>query len=202
MCISEITNSWRANCWNLLCWLWVKTQSIALPKPLMDLGDAQCNFTLPRNFLVWVRDISSYCRSRITSDMTCKLRRVKRFLRGKIQPESLPMSEMVLAFGSSPEKAGQTRRKLLIEDFAVYKQPTTYCKRQLSLPATSTQTHEQWSRRKKSSKWVQTWHVLAAKQLNFERALDKCGHTAHYKELPETANRASKVSGIQVRDWY
>ena len=58
--------------------------------------------------------------------MTCKLRRVKRFLRGKIQPESLPMSEMVLAFGSSPEKAGQTRRKLLIEDFAVYKQPTTY----------------------------------------------------------------------------
>ena len=189
MCISEITNSWRASCWNLLCWLWVKTQFIALPKPLMDLGDAQCNFILPRSFLVWVSDISS----RITSDMTCKLRRVKRFLRGKLQPESLPTSEMVLAFGSSPEKAGQTRRKLLIEDFAVYKQPTTYCKRQLSLPATSTQTHEQWSRRKKSSKWVQTWHVLAAKQLNFERALDKCGHTAHYKELTET--------GIQVRDW-
>ena len=67
--------------------------------------------------------------------MTCKLRRVKRFLRGKIQPESLPTSEMVLALGNSPEKAGQTRRKLLIEDFAVYKQPTTYCKRQLSLPA-------------------------------------------------------------------
>ena len=31
---------------------------------------------------------------------------------------------------------------------------------------------------------------LAAKHLNFERALDKCGHTAHYKELTETGNRA------------
>ena len=41
---------------------------------------------------------------------------------------------------------------------------------------------------------------LAAKHLNFERALDKCGHTAHYKELTETGNRASKLSGIQVSD--
>ena len=41
---------------------------------------------------------------------------------------------------------------------------------------------------------------LAAKHLNFERALYKCGHTAHYKEFTEIGNRASKVSGIQVSD--
>ena len=41
---------------------------------------------------------------------------------------------------------------------------------------------------------------LAAKHLNFVRTLDKCGHTAHYKELTETGNRASKLSGIQVSD--
>ena len=41
---------------------------------------------------------------------------------------------------------------------------------------------------------------LAAKHLNFVRALDKCGRTAHYKELTETGNRASKVSGFQVSD--
>ena len=41
---------------------------------------------------------------------------------------------------------------------------------------------------------------LAAKHLNFERALDRCGHTAHYEELTEIGNRASKVSGIHVSD--
>ena len=54
----------------------------------------------------------------------------------------------------SSEKAVPTRRKLLIVVFATsaYKLPTTssksyYCKRQLSLPATSTQTRELWYRR-------------------------------------------------------
>ena len=42
--------------------------------------------------------------------------------------------------------------------------------------------------------------MFAAKRLNFERALDKCGHTAHYKELTGTGNRASKLSGIQVNN--
>ena len=41
---------------------------------------------------------------------------------------------------------------------------------------------------------------LDAKRLNFVRVLDKCGHTAHYKELTATGNRASKLSGIQVSD--
>lgn len=55
MCANEIANSWRANCWNPLCWLWFRTQSIALPKPLIE-----CNFTLPWSFLVWVSDINLY----------------------------------------------------------------------------------------------------------------------------------------------
>ena len=40
---------------------------------------------------------------------------------------------------------------------------------------------------------------LAAKHLNFERALDKCSRAiwAHYRELNETGNR---VFGIQVSD--
>ena len=44
---------------------------------------------------------------------------------------------------------------------------------------------------------------LAAKHLNFERALDngqeQCRRLSHCKELTETGNRARKVSGIQIR---
>ena len=54
-----------------------------------------------------------------------------------------------------------------------------------------------WTRKEKIGwKWVQIWCLAAM----FVRTLDKCGHTAHYKELTETGNRASKLSGIQVRD--
>ena len=38
------------------------------------------------------------------------------------------------------------------------------------------------------AEWVKH-ECLAVKHLNFEMALDKCGHTAHYKELTETGNR-------------
>ena len=36
--------------------------------------------------------------------------------------------------------------------------------------------------------------MFGAKHLNFERALNRCGHTAHYKEMTETAETAHKKS--------
>ena len=57
-----------------------------------------------------------------------------------------------------------------------------------------------WTRNEKiGSKWVQT-SMFGRQTFEFVRALDKCGHTAHYKELTETGNHASKLSGIQVSD--
>ena len=36
--------------------------------------------------------------------------------------------------------------------------------------------------------------MFGEKHLNFERALNRCGHTAHYKEMTETAETAHKKS--------
>ena len=93
------------------------------------------------------------------------------------------------------EKPVSTRRKLLIEDFAtsVYKQPKTYCTKTTTVSSGNIHyAHPRAvipsfgsNRGHATRKQVQNGfkhECLAAKHLNFERALDKCGHTAHYKE--------------------
>ena len=117
---------------------------------------------------------------------------------------------MVVACGSSPEKAVPTRQKLVIEVFAtsVYKQPTTYCIKTRTVSSGDIHTHQRavipsFGFNRGHVREVQRGYkheCLVAKHLNFERALDKCGHTAHYEELTETGNRGSEVSGIQVSD--
>ena len=117
---------------------------------------------------------------------------------------------MVVACGSSPEKAVPTRRKLVIEVFAtsVYKQPTTYCIKTRTVSSGDIHTHQRavipsFGFNRGHVREVQRGYkheCLVAKHLNFERALDKCGHTAHYEKLTETGNRGSEVSGIQVSD--
>ena len=119
---------------------------------------------------------------------------------------------MVLACGSSPEKAVRTWRKFPVEVFtiSVYKQPTTYCIKTTTVSSSDIHAHPRpvipsfgSNRGQVTRKQYQSWFkhkCLAARHLNFERALDKCEHIAHYKELTETGNRASKVFGIQVSD--
>ena len=92
--------------------------------------------------------------------------------------------------------------KLLIEVFAtsVYKQPTTYCTKTTTVSSGDIHALPRAvipsfgsNRGHVTRKQVQSGfkhECLAAKHLNFERALDKCGHTAQYKELTETGNRA------------
>ena len=126
----------------------------------------------------------------------------------------LMKSKTVLACGSLPEKAVPIRRKLLIEVFAtsVHKYPTTHCVTCKTTTVSSGDMHahpqsvipsfgsncEHVTRTKVQSGFKH--ECLAVKHLNFKRALDICGHTAHYKELTETGNRVSKFSGLQVSD--
>ena len=49
---------------------------------------------------------------------------------------------------------------------------------------------QSWTRNEKIGSKKKKHEYLAAKHLNFDRALDKFVHTAHYKELTETGNRA------------
>ena len=115
-----------------------------------------------------------------------------------------------MACGSLPEKGVPTRQKLVIEVFAtsVYKQTTTYCIKTRTASSGDIHTHQRavipsFGFNRGHVREVQSGckhECLVPKHLNFERALDKCGHTAHYEELTETGNRGSEVSGIPVSD--
>ena len=93
---------------------------------------------------------------------------------------------------------------------SVYKQPTTYCIRTTTVSYGDIYAHPRAvipsfgsNRGHVTRKYVQSGfkhECLAAKHFKSESELDKCRHTVHYKELTETGNRASKVSGIQVSD--
>ena len=150
---------------------------------------------------------SFHCRSRTPSEMMCKLgitlvEESKDLYVEKSGQSSCKRAKTVLACGSSPQKAVPTRWKLLIEVFAtsVYKQPTTYCAKTTTVSSGDTHAHPRAvipsfgsNRGHVTRKQVQSGfkhECLAAKHLNFERALDKCWYTAHYKELTETGNRA------------
>ena len=115
-----------------------------------------------------------------------------------------------MACGSSPKKAVLTRGKLVIEVFAasVYKQPTTYCIKTTTVSSGDIHIHHRavipsFGFNRGHVRAVQSGckhECLVAKHLNFERALYKCGHTAHYEELTETGNRGLEVSGIKAGD--
>ena len=143
---------------------------------------------------------SFHCRSRKASDMTCKLgitfadeskdfyveksgqrtcRRAKRSWLVEVRRRKRFRKLLIEVFGTSVERHCTKTTTVSSGDIHAHLRAVISSFGSNCGHVTKKQVQSGFKR-----------ECLAAKHLNFERALDKCGHTAHYKELTETGNRA------------